>query len=225
MQQNEEATGAEPAQTAIDVSITVDPHPLLRMATFTTLFPAPVGRQSSPAWLVALLGPNAEPLFAPDEALRSAIREMLRSTGFKPTGRAKPASEYLLRAARDGLLGSINVPVDACNAVSMHSGFPISVVDLDRAREPFRVGVAEAGQSYVFNRAGHEIDLAGLLCLFDAEGPCANAVKDAQRTKTSDETTRTFSILWGCVGHEPRLAEASRVYQDILSRAGAQTAG
>jgi hypothetical protein len=60
-----------------------------------------------------------------------------------------------------------------------------------------RVGVAEAGASYIFNRGGQEISLGGLLCLIDAEGPCANAVKDAQRTKPDEDTTDTLILVWG----------------------------
>src|SRR5687767_3478570 len=104
-------TGEGVGQHAPDVRISVDAHPLLRIAAFTTQFPAPVGTLASPDWLVALLSPHAQPPFEPDEGLRVAIREMLRATGFKPTGRSKPASEYLLRAAQDELLGSINVAV------------------------------------------------------------------------------------------------------------------
>jgi len=90
-------------------------------------------------------------------------------------------------------LSTINVAVDICNPVSLHSGLPISLIDLDRARKPFRVEVAAEGTSYVFNQAGQFIDVSGLLCLFDAEGPCANAVKDSQRTKTR----RTLTLIWG----------------------------
>jgi DNA/RNA-binding domain of Phe-tRNA-synthetase-like protein len=97
--------------------------------------------------------------------VRVAVRDLLRHGGYSPTGRGKPASEYLVRAASEGALRSINLAVDACNAVSLHSGFPISVVDLARAREPFRIGIAPPGASYVFNASGQTIDLAGLLCL------------------------------------------------------------
>jgi DNA/RNA-binding domain of Phe-tRNA-synthetase-like protein len=106
--------------------------------------------------------------------------------------------------------------------VSLHSGFPISVVDLDRARAPFRVGVAPRA-SYVFNASGQEIDITGLVCLFDADGPCANAVRDAQRTKTRAETTATLSVIWGCAGFEERLREAERWYRALLGDAGATT--
>ena len=198
-------------------------HHLLRIAAFETTFPAPLGGQPSPQWLVKLLTLEAGAPFEPGEELRLAIRDMLRQGGYKPTGRGKPASEYLVRAASDGVLGTINLAVDACNVTSLHSGLPISVIDLDRAQAPFHVAVAREGDRYVFNSAGQEIDLAGLKCLFDAQGACGNAVKDAQRTKTNEATTRTLSILWGVRGQEVRLAEAVAWYRDLLSRAGAQT--
>jgi DNA/RNA-binding domain of Phe-tRNA-synthetase-like protein len=175
----------------------------------------------SPEWLVALLKPDASAPLASDDAVRGAVRDLLRHGGYKPTGRGKPASEYLTRAAGDGSLGSINAAVDACNAVSLHSGLPISVVDLDRAKPPFRVSTAIAGDQYVFNASGQTIDLEGLLCLFDAEGPCANAVKDAQRTKTNADTRRTLTVLWGTKELGDRTARAFAWYRDVLERLGA----
>ncbi len=203
--------------------LALDPHPLLRAGVFTTRFPAALGELASPPWLVALLGLEADAPLARDEDVRKEVRDLLRHGGYKPTGRGKPAAEYLVRAAREGTLGSINAAVDACNATSLHSGLPISVVDLEPATPPFRIGIAQAGASYAFNASGQTIDLSGLLCLFDAEGPCANAVKDAQRTKTREESRRTLSVVWGCVGHEERLARAVAWYRELLERAGATT--
>ncbi len=205
------------------VSITSEPHPSLRTAAFTTGFAEPLGSTPTPPWLLELLRFDTGSPFPRDEALRTTVRDMLRHGGYKPTGRGKPASEYLLRAASDGSLTSINLAVDACNTVSLHSGFPISVVDLERARAPFRIAIALEGARYPFNASGQEIDLAGMVCLFDAEGPCANAVRDAQRTKTSADTRRTLSVVWGAVGFEARLRETTRWYRDLLERAGART--
>src|SRR5437764_2637675 len=203
--------------------LTVDPHPLLDLRAFVTVFPRPLGELPSPPELQALLTPDAPAPLHSDDAIREAVRVLLRNGGFKPTGRSKPASEYLLKAVRDGMLSSINVAVDVCNVVSLHSGLPISVVDLERAREPFRVGVAAAGSSYVFNASGQTIDLSGLLCLFDADGPCANAVKDAQRTKTGPDTRQTLSLIWGTVALPGRAADAERWYRELLERSGATT--
>ena len=58
------------------------------------------------------------------------------------------------------------------------------------------VGVAPAGASYVFNASGQAIDLGGLLCLFDADGPCANAVKDAQRDAERTQGFGRWFVVW-----------------------------
>jgi DNA/RNA-binding domain of Phe-tRNA-synthetase-like protein len=203
--------------------ISVDDHPSLAVAAFVTELPAPLGELPSPDWLQALLAPGAEAPFRPEEPLRVAVRDVLRSAGYKPTGRGKPASEYLARAAAEGGLGPINLVVDAGNAVSLHAGLPVSVVDLDRARPPLRIGVAPMGASYAFNAAGQVIELGGLPCLFDADGPCANAVKDAQRTKTGHATRRTLSIVWGARAFPDRLCAAEGWYRELLARTGAST--
>jgi DNA/RNA-binding domain of Phe-tRNA-synthetase-like protein len=200
-----------------------DPHPLLDLRVFVTTFPRPLGDMASPPELVALLAVDAAAPLYSNDAVREAVRALLRQGGFKPTGRSKPASEYLLKAVRDGLLSPINPAVDVCNAVSLHSGLPISVVDLDRACAPLRVGVAAAGSSYIFNAAGQTIDLGGLLCLFDADGPCANAVKDAQRTKTGADTRRTLSLIWGTRALPSRAAQTEAWYRALLEQQGATT--
>ena len=205
------------------IALAIDDHPLLRVAAFATRFPRALGELPSSPEIAELLADRGDPPLARDEEVRGAVRDLLRWGGYKPTGRGKPASEYLVRAVGEGALGSINLAVDACNAVSLHSGLPISVVDLALAEPPFRVGVAEAGASYVFNATGQEIDVGGLLCLFDARGPCANAVRDAQRTKTRPDTLATLSVVWGVAGHEERLARAAAWYRSLLEGAGAET--
>lgn len=200
----------------------VQTHPTLLPGAFLTRFPAPLGAMDA-ATLAALLRLEADAPLQRDESVRQAVRDMLRTGGYKPTGRGKPASEYLVRAAGDGTLAPINAAVDACNAVSLHSGFPISVIDTDLGSEPFRIAIAGPGERYVFNRAGQEIDLEGLLCLFDAQGPCGNAVKDAQRTKTHEGTKHTLSVVWGVASHAVRLAEAVAWYRTLLAGLGATT--
>jgi DNA/RNA-binding domain of Phe-tRNA-synthetase-like protein len=195
-------------------------HPLVAVEAFATEFPEAVGALHSPEWLLSLMDAGANAPLSSDDAVRSAIRDLLRHGGYKPTGRGKPASEYLLKAVTEKTLGSINAAVDACNAVSFHSGLPISVIDLDKASKPFRLGVGAAGESYVFNASEQTIDLSGLLCLYDANGPCANAVKDSQRTKTHAETRRTLSVVWGSKALGDRTARTARWYREILERLG-----
>lgn len=129
------------------LSIAIDAHPLLEVVTFETDFPAPLGSLGArPAVVAALSLEAAAPLASSDE-VRAHVRDLLRHGGYKPTGRGKPASEYLLRAVAESALGAINLAVDTCNVVSLHSGLPVSVVDLDRVVPPLRIGVAPAGSS------------------------------------------------------------------------------
>lgn len=153
------------------------------------------------------------------EDLRQAVRNVLREGGHKPTGRGKPSAEYLVGAQAAGKFPSINLAVDVCNAVSLHSGIPISVIDVDLAEPPFSVRVA-GDESYVFNASGQEISLRGLLCLSDATGPIANAVKDCHRTKTSPSTRKTLSILWGPLSHADHVAQTMNAYRALLQRYG-----
>jgi DNA/RNA-binding domain of Phe-tRNA-synthetase-like protein len=195
------------------------PHPLLGARAFTTELPNIASDERITRWLAE----DAPAPCASSDAIRGAVRDLLRHGGYKPTGRGKPASEYLIRAAGEGALGPINAAVDACNAVSLHSGLPISVVDLDRASPLLTLAIAPAGSSYVFNASGQTIDVGGLLCLFDGEGPCANAVKDAQRTKTSSETKRTLSILWAPASLVSEADRALTWYTALLDEVGAKT--
>ncbi|MCA3012524.1 MAG: hypothetical protein INH41_09015 [Myxococcaceae bacterium] len=203
--------------------MTLDPHPLLDARWFLTTFPRPLGELGRVDAVASLLRLDAPAPLSADDAVRGAVRELLRHGGYKPTGRGKPASEYLLRAVGEGALGSINLAVDACNVASLHAGLPISVVDVMLATPPFRIGLAAAGASYVFNQGGQRIDVGGLLCLFDAQGPCANAVKDAQRTKTTPGTQKTLSVVWGTLALPGRAAATVRWYRELLEAAGATT--
>lgn len=200
-------------------------HPLLYPVALHARYPKPLAEVPADPALVALHSPDAAipPSVAlteeSREALRQDVRDLLRHGGHKPTGRGKPSSEYLIRAAAEKGLPSINAAVDVCNAVSLHAGLPISVVDVRRATAPFRVDVPESG-SYVFNQSGQEIRLDGLLCIYDAGGPIANAVKDSHGTKTSPETVETLSVLWAPLSHRDHADAAADWYGALLARFG-----
>ena len=196
--------------------IAVAPHPLLRPRAFTTAFSRPLGGMNTPPAILDLLSLDAHTPISRDESHRLAVRDMLRHWGHKPAGRGKPAAEYLVRAVDRGELGSINLAVDICNVISLHSNHSIALVDLERARPPFRVDRGPESAGYVFNPSGQEMSLDGLICLFDAEGPCGNPVKDAQRVKTDDSTTRTLTVIWGVAGFQDRLDRAFSWYRELL---------
>ena len=173
-------------------------HALLDLQAIETTWPQALAELPSPPWLDALTQVDAStPFPTPDEDHVRRVRDLLRYGGFKPAGRSKPCNEYIRKVAEKGQFPRINPAVDLTNAAALHGALPVSTVDLDKLQDPLSVGIAEPGASYVFNLSGQRIELSGLVCLFDAEGPAANAVKDSQRAKTTPESTRTLTLIWG----------------------------
>lgn len=209
------------------LTVTMDPHPLLHPICFVTHFPASMGELPQPDWLTDLLKLEPSltevPLSPVSEEYRKSIRQLLRFGGFKPSGRSKPASEYLVRAAGTGDLHPINGAVDVLNAVSLHAGMAIGVIDLKLCHPPLHIAIAKEGEHYVFNASGQDMELKGLICMYDQIGPCANPVKDSQRTKTTADTTDTLTIMWGTTDDPRRTLDAAAWYRRLLAELGAAT--
>jgi hypothetical protein len=185
--------------------VEVEAHPLLDVALVEVRWPSPIGALRTPPWLDVLTALEAPvPFPPPTRAEVDAVRALLRWGGFSPSGRSKPCSEYIRAAAAEGRFPRINPPVDLTNAAALHGAIPVSTVDADRLAGALRVGLAAADARYVFNLSGQEIALGGLLCLHDAAGPAANGVKDAQRAKTTPDTTLTLTVFWGTTALEGR---------------------
>lgn len=193
-------------------TVVIGCHPLLEVGAFVTRFAQPLG-----ALPRSTIDPGvAAPLSATDE-VRAEIRQLLRHGGFKPAGRSKPASEYLIAAQSEARFPRINAAVDACNVASVSSGLPISLVDLDRVVGALSINICPPGTTYVFNPSGQVIDASGLIALFDQEGPTGTPVKDAQRTKTHDGTQTTLSIVWGTNKLPGRTAAATAWYRELVA--------
>lgn len=191
-------------------TLEVAPHPLLEVGAFVTRFVQPLAQ-------LPPFAPQISPPPAIGDHERTAVRALLRHGGFKPSGRSKPASEYLQAAHAESRFPTINAAVDACNIVSLHWGLPISLIDLDRVVGQLRVAICPPGTSYVFNPSGQTIDASGLLAVFDDEGPTGTPVKDAQRTKTHDGTTTTLAVVWGTNALPGRTRQATQWYRDLVA--------
>ncbi len=152
------------------------------------------------AELAALVARRSAEDFPP-AGLKDAVRAMLRAGGFKPAGRQKPASEYLAQAAREARFPAINGPVDCNNLLSLETGLPVSLLDADELGGAAVVRICVAGESYVFNASGQEMDLSGLLCVCAADGtPLGNPVKDSMRGKLKDGTRRVAGFIFAPLG-------------------------
>ncbi len=200
-------------------SLEIAEHPLLDVAVIVGRFPQALGALPVSPRVTALLSGHAETPLSTSETVKRRVRDLLRGGGYQPTGRGKPSAEYLCQAVANSRLGSINLAVDMGNAVSLHSGLPISVLDLDLLQPPLSIEVASADAEYVFNASGQVMALGGLLCLCDAHGPCGNAVKDSQRTKTSFQTRNTLSVIWGTVDLPGRTRQVVQWYLQLMEEA------
>jgi len=199
------------------MELTVQAHPLLEVGAFVTRFSEPLVELTASPAITELLGTAPAAPMVSSDTVRAEVRQLLRHGGFRPAGRSKPASEYLYAAHAEGRFPRINAAVDACNAISLWSGLPISLVDVDRLVAPLSIGVLAPGTSYVFNPSGQVIDGSGLLCLSDAEGPSGTPVKDAQRTKTHDGTRAALSIVWGTRALPGRTPKATGWYRELMA--------
>ena len=199
------------------LTLKIASHPALETGAFVTRFTHPLVELETPASIAAFLDPGVAAPLVSSDTVRAEIRQLLRHGGFKPAGRSKPAAEYLHAAHMEGRFPRINAAVDACNVVSLCSGLPISLVDLDRLVGPLSIVIAEIGTSYVFNPSGQVIDAGGLLCLCDAEGPTGTPVKDAQRTKTHDGTRAAISIIWGTKSLPGRTQKTTAWYRELVA--------
>ena len=135
----------------------------------------------------------------PPPLAKDAIRALLRRGGFSPSGRNKPSSEYLGQAAREDRFPRINNLVDINNLVSLESGLPISLLDMAEFPNGMNLRYGQAGERYVFNAGGQEIDLAGLLSVCggqDGQVPLGNAVKDSMRGKIKAESSGVLVTIY-----------------------------
>ncbi len=124
--------------------------------------------------------------------MQKGIRSLLKTFGFHPSGRSRPASEFLFKDLQNrGEFNFINNVVDINNHVSLISHLPISVIDTDKSGYDLCMRIGFDDESYVFNREGHEISLKKLLVIARQGGDRAavgSPVKDSQATKVFAET-------------------------------------
>ena len=192
----------------------------------------PMTPSDPPTFLEPLLSAalNTGEEYVPLE-VRQRVRKILRYGKYKPSGRGKPASEFLLRAALSESFPLVNGPVDVNNAISLESGFPGSIFDVALSGKQLLIRRGLPDEEYVFNPTGQTIDLQDLLlvCRKTDAGwePCGNPVKDAMTTKISADTTNVIAVLYTPID-EPisSVEDWSRRYAAILAEhCGASESG
>ena len=187
-------------------------HPTLRLAAVAA---RGVRCQPSPTELLERMHAAEARLCADasqfSEAVRVQVRHVLRAGGYKPTGRGKPASEFLVGAARDSGLPMVNNLVDINNLVSVTTALPISMFDADRLCPPASIRFGRPGEAYVFNASGQTMDIAGIpvVCQAASDTPVGNAVKDSMLAKVGPETTAVLAVIYGSTELAPGCLQAA----------------
>ncbi len=218
----------------------LSPCPARVALVWGTGIPTCLPTERAPDYLISLL----EAVRAKGEAFlgtqrKSAVRDMLRHGKYKPAGRSKPSSEYLLAAALErgegqppqGAFPLVNGPVDANNAVSLEWGYPASIFDAAKTGFGLRLRRGLPGESYVFNQSGQLIDLEDLLCacaMIEGEWkPCGNPVKDALDTKVLGQAREVLALIYAPSSDPlPELeACAARFAQLLAIECGAAATG
>ncbi|HYR50000.1 MAG TPA: phenylalanine--tRNA ligase beta subunit-related protein [Candidatus Eisenbacteria bacterium] len=123
-------------------------------------------------------------------------RELYRRFGLDPT-RVRPSSEALLRRLKKGEpLPRINSLVDVANALSVQLQVPVGLYDLDKVKGGelvIRLGAKGEGYTGI---GKERVNVAGRICVADAEGPCGNPSADSARTMITTETERAAWIYF-----------------------------
>jgi DNA/RNA-binding domain of Phe-tRNA-synthetase-like protein len=149
------------------------------------------------------------------EQQAQAVRQLLRYGKFKASGRSRPAQEYLLKCLlTDGRLPSINAPVDLLNLVSLSRNLPISLLSVRKCSTNLRVDRGSAGESYVFNSVGQQLDLTDLITVYDLSQvpprPVGTPVKDSLAGKIEEDDEHLVALIY-FPRHFPPASEACQL--------------
>jgi DNA/RNA-binding domain of Phe-tRNA-synthetase-like protein len=150
-------------------------------------------------------------------------RALYRRFGTDPT-KVRPSSEALLRRLKKGEpFPRVNSLVDVANAMSVQLQVPVGLYDLEKIRgDELVVRLGAEGEKYI-GIGKERVNLAGRICIADAEGPCGNPSADSARTMITTATERAAWVYFLPVTDEEvdRTAELIAVFGRGLVRMAA----
>jgi DNA/RNA-binding domain of Phe-tRNA-synthetase-like protein len=136
------------------------------------------------------------------ESRRKAVRDILRNGKYKPSGRGKPASEYLVSLIERGEpLPSINPLVDIFNYTSARFQIPISVWSPRQlSADSYTFALGRPGDAYQFNSSGHVIEvkdlIVGAMIRNDESVSFLSPVKDAHIAKVDSTANHIAAAFY-----------------------------
>lgn len=132
------------------------------------------------------------------DKMQKGVRSLLKTWGYHPSGRSRPASEFLFKDLQNrGSFNFINNIVDINNHVSLMTNLPISVFDMEKSGTQLCLRVGGDDEEYVFNREGQVLSLKKLLVVAKQSGePIGSPVKDCQATKVFEPTKSIVFVVY-----------------------------
>jgi DNA/RNA-binding domain of Phe-tRNA-synthetase-like protein len=159
------------------------------------------------------------PDFIYPDHMQKGVRSLLKTFGFHPSGRSRPASEYLFKDLQNrGEFNFINNVVDINNHLSLLSHLPISTFDLARAGYDLCLRIGLDDETYIFNREGQTLSLKKLLVVAkqgEDRAAIGSPVKDSQATKITDET-RDIAVIIYCPANITTEEELQRLLERYM---------
>lgn len=134
--------------------------------------------------------------------IQSKVRNMMKIGGYSPSGRNRPASEFLLRElAQTRSFKYINNIVDINNYISMKHKLPISIFDTGKLNGALVVRIGDPGEGYVFNNEGQVIDVKRLIICCEEQPdytsiPVGSPVKDSMQTKVFQACEQVVAVIY-----------------------------
>lgn len=165
---------------------------------------------------------DIKPLLAADyiypDHMQKGIRSLLKTTGFHPSGRSRPASEFLCKDLQNrGQFNFINNIVDINNHISLSTQLPISVLDLDKTGSDLCIRTGFDDESYIFNREGQTLSLKKLMVVarHGADNTAIGSpVKDSQDTKVFADTKNIVVFIYTSA-NITSVAELQKIMNDF----------
>ena len=157
-----------------------------------------------------------KPGYAYPDNMQKGIRSLLKTFGFHPSGRSRPASEYLFKDLTNrGIFNYINNIVDINNHISLKYKLPISVFDLDKSGFDLCLRVGGETEEYVFNKEGQILTLKKLLLVAKTGAEAIGTpVKDSQATKVFEPTKKIAFFVYSSSNITPK-EEMEKILNEI----------
>lgn len=158
------------------------------------------------------------------EDQRRAVRQLLKTGGFSPSGRNRPAHELLVRDIKErGSFHHINNIVDINNIISLISLLPISIFDGAKLKDTITIRIGNPGEGYIFNQSEQWLDVKK--CITCCNGgppgePIGTPVKDSMATKIFEGASHYLGVIYGTTEGwgEIELETVTQRFADLLAR-------